>query len=163
MARRSIVLTIFIAIFGGCLWLTEPPSTIRPSAAPAAEVVTPPPTPTPSPTPTEPPPTKAPKPTKKPKPTPTPVAWSAAYRAHMCAAVGYLSDTKAHVEGVVARLQASDTPHSRAEAFHIVALVVQANGEIAPIKGWPPGDELKQMLDPRPAASATARRSSSTG
>lgn len=101
---------------------------------------------TPTVTPTEAPPTKKPRKTKKPKPTPTPETWTPAYRAHVCAAIGYLADSKAHVDAVAARFGAGDGPGSRNEAFNVVSLAGQASNEIGAAKAWAPGDDLKVLI-----------------
>ena len=113
--------------------LVAAPSTVAPAATPAAA-------------PTEAPPTKKPRKTKKPKPTPTPETWSPAYRSHVCNAIGYLADSKAHVDAVAARFGVGDGPGSRTEAFTVVQLAGQASGEIGAAKAWPPGDNLKALL-----------------
>ena len=126
----------------------------RPSAAPTStptpHLVAAPPTvapPTPTASPTEAAPTKKPKKTKKPKPTPTPEVWSPAYRSHVCAAIGYLTDTKAHADGAAARLAANQAPQARTEAFEVIALAVKASDAVGATKAWPPGDDLKGLLD----------------
>ncbi len=101
---------------------------------------------TPTVTPTEAPPTKKPQKTKRPKPTPTPATWTSAYRSHVCNAIGYLADSKAHVDGVAARFGAGDGPGARQEAFTVVSLAGQAIGEIGAAKAWSPGDDLTAMI-----------------
>ena len=96
--------------------------------------------------PTEAPPTKKPRKTKKPKPTPTPEVWTPAYRSHVCAAIGYLAATKAHVDGVAARFGAGDGPGAKQEAFAVLSLAGQASGEIGAAAKWAPGDDLKALL-----------------
>lgn len=118
--------------------LVAAPSTVAPAATPTV-------------TPTEAPPTKKPRKTKKPKPTPTPETWTPAYLSHVCNAIGYLADSKAHVDAVAARFGAGDGPGSRQEAFNVVQLAGQASGEIGATKAWSPGDDLKALI----SASAT--------
>jgi hypothetical protein len=146
LARRSIVLTIVIAIFVAACAASRPSA--APTSTPALALVTAPPTvaPTPTPSPTEAPPTKKPKKTKRPKPTPTPEVWSEGYRSHVCAAIGYLSDTKAHVDGAATQLAGSHAPQARAEAFEVIALTVKASDSIGAAKAWPPGDELEGKI-----------------
>lgn len=93
--------------------------------------------------PTEAPPTKKPRKTKKPKPTPTPETWTPAYLSRVCAALGYLEGSKAHVDAVAGRFGAGDGPGARNEAFTVVSLAGQAAGEINATKAWSPGDALK--------------------
>ncbi len=96
--------------------------------------------------PTDAPATKKPRKTKKPKPTPTPETWTPAYLAHVCAAIGYLSDTQPHLDEAAARVSSREFPKARAEAYEIVSLSVQATGEINAAPAWAPGSDLKTLL-----------------
>ena len=142
MTRRSLVLGLFIvAVLSACN-PANPAAT--PTSTPAAALVAAPPTAAPTPTvePTKAPPTKKPKKTKKPKPTPTPEIWKPAYTAHVCAAVGYLSDTKAHLDAANGLIGAQNYPKARSEVFEIVSLAVKASDEVAAAPAWAPGDEM---------------------
>ena len=148
MARRSIVLLILVVVFAAACAASRP-AAAPPTSTPTPALVAAPPTvaPTETPSPTVAPPTKKPKKTKKPKPTPTPEVWTEAYRSHVCAALGYLSDTKAHVDGAATELAAGHAPQARAEAFEVIALTVKASDSVGATKAWPPGDELKGKLE----------------
>ena len=155
LTRRSLVLVIFIVVFvAACSAAAAKPSA-TPTNSPAALVTAPPtvaPTVTVTPDPTVAPPTKKPKKKrKKPKPTPTPaptpVTWQPAYTARVCAAVGYLSDTKPHLDTANALIGAQNYPRARSEVFEIVSLAVKATDEIAAAPEWGPGAELISWLN----------------
>jgi hypothetical protein len=80
------------------------------------------------------------------------VAWSAAYKSHVCDATAALASSKSKVDEAAARLAAGDTPHARTAAFEVISLSVQANGAIGGMRGWATGDDLKTLL----AASASS-------
>jgi hypothetical protein len=133
-----------VAVVAAC---TPAKPLAAPSSTPAA-LVTAPPTVAPTPTtePTVAPPTKKPKKTKKPKPTPTPETWKPAYTAHVCAAVAYLSDTKAHLDIANGLIGAQNYPRARSEVFEIVSLAVKAADEVSAAPAWAPGEELISWL-----------------
>ena len=151
MTRRSLVLGLFIVAMVAACTPAKPAAT--PTSTPAARITAPPTAaPTPTVEPTKAPPTKKPKKTKKPKPTPTPEVWKPAYTAHVCAAVGYLSDTKAHLDAANGLIGAQNYPKARSEVFEIVSLAVKASDEVAAAPAWAPGEELIGWLN----ASATS-------
>jgi hypothetical protein len=153
LTRRSLVLVIFIVVFvAACSAAAAKPSA-APTNSPAA-LVTAPPTVAPTVTrePTAAPPTKKPKKKHgKPKPTPTPAptpeTWKPVYTARVCAAVGYLSDTKEHIDTANGLIDAKNYPRARSEVFEIVSLAVKATDEIAAAPAWAPGDELISWLN----------------
>lgn len=151
MTRRSLVLGFFIVAMVAACTPAKPAAT--PTSTPAARITAPPTAaPTPTVEPTKAPPTKKPKKTKKPKPTPTPEVWKPAYTAHVCAAVGYLSDTKAHLDTANGLIGAQNYPKARSEVFEIVSLAVKASDEVAAAPAWAPGEALIGWLN----ASATS-------
>ena len=74
------------------------------------------------------------------------MVWTPAYRAHVCAAIGDLADTKSHVDAVAARFAAADAPGARKEAFNVVSLAGQASGESARPRRGPRGTTSRRCI-----------------
>lgn len=145
LAWRSLIPIVFIVALVAACSPEQPSAT--PSGAPVVAVVTATPTATPTEDPpTVAPPTKKPVKTKRPKPTPTPLAWSDAYRAKVCGAIGSLTDARPHLDAAASLLTQQSYPQARAEAYQIVALALQASDQIPSVKAWPQGEVLVGLL-----------------